>query len=316
MAALGLAALVTGCGGGGEVASTPTPPPPATVADAPPPPTTPVNASFAAPLKSETFNNLSARMTGTETASGPKNATAKLEGTASKITFDAATNTYQFTSVGPAPNGTSPEQMNLVTTDTDFCYTTPCIVSGNAVGSILRRGVQGSNSLGFLYTYVSFANWHNEVASGSDTMRTMNVAVFGATTPASAIPKTGTASYQLDINGYQITGPLGTTGSHAILPTYVGTGSANFDFGGGTYSMTGSVPGVVNYGASETFTSSGKLTSGANGFAGTFGFNDSAAFGGTLNGWFFGPAAQELGAVFAGSAPDGRTTVGTIVGHH
>jgi hypothetical protein len=286
-----------------------------TVAAAPPPPTTPVNSSFTAPLKSETFNNLSARMTGTETASGAKNATAVLEGTASKITFDAATNTYQFTSVGPTPNGTTPEQLNLVTTGTDYCYTTPCTVSGSAVGSILRRGVQGANSLGFLYTYVSFANWHNEAPSGSDTLRTMNVAVFGATTAFNAIPKSGTASYQLDISGYQITGPLGTTGSHSIGSSYVGTGTANFDFGGGTYAMTGNVPGVVNYGAMEGFSSSGKLTSGANGYAGTFGFNDSGAFTGTLNGWFFGPAAQELGAVFAGSAPDGRTTVGTIVGH-
>jgi hypothetical protein len=316
LASVGLSILVSGCGGDGTgIAVTPTPPAAQTVANAPAPPATPVNASFAAPLKSETFNNLSARMTGTETPTGAKNATAMLEGTGSKITFDATTNTYQFTSVGSTPNGTTPEQMNLVTTGTDYCYTTPCTVSGSANGSISRRGVQGANSLGFQYTYVSFANWHNEVASGSDTARTMNVAVFGATTAANAIPTTGTASYQLDITGYQITGPLGTSGSHAIGSTYVGTGTANFDFAGGAYTMTGTVPGVVNYGASEAFSSSGKLTSGANGYAGTFNFNDSGAFTGTLNGWFFGPAAQEVGAVFAGGAPDGRATVGTIVGH-
>lgn len=312
---LALSVMVAGCGGGGGVESTPPPPPAETVAAAPPPPTTPINVSFDAPLKSETFNNLSARMTGTETASGAKNATAALEGTAAKITFDAATNTYQFTSVGGTPNGATPEQLNLVTTGTDYCYTTPCNDSGSAVGAISRRGSQGANSLGFLYTYVSFANWHNELASGSGTARTMNVAVFGATTASNAIPTTGTASYQLDISGYQITGPLGTTGSHSIGSSYVGTGTANFDFGRGTYTMAGEVPGVVNYGAGEAFSSSGKLTSGANGYSGTFGFNDSSAFTGKLNGWFFGPAAQELGAVFAGSAPDGRTTVGTIVGH-
>jgi hypothetical protein len=42
---------------------------------------------------------------------------------------------------------------------------------------------------------------------------------------------------------------------------------------------------------------------------------DGSSFKGSLNGWFFGPKAQELGAVFAARQADGRLVAGTILGH-
>lgn len=314
---LGAVLLLAGCGGGGNVASTPTPTPSPSqsATSVPPPPASPVNASFAAPLKSETFNNLSARATGTSSSTALKSATAALQGTGATIVYDAAAGTYQFTSTGPAADGTSPERLTITTTSTDFCYTTPCVTSGNAVGTMARRGVEGSNSLGFLYTHVAFANWHSAATVGSDRVETMNVAVFGATTPAGGVPTTGTASYKLDIRGTQMTGPLGTSAGRQILPGFSGTGVASVDFANATYSMSGDLSTVLATSGTTSFSSTGRLSSGANGFFGNFTFADAGVFSGSLFGWFFGPTAQELGAVFSVSNPDGRTAVGTVVGH-
>ncbi|MDE2597904.1 MAG: hypothetical protein KGL44_13600 [Sphingomonadales bacterium] len=306
-AILALTALLAACGG--SVASTPAP----TITPAPPPPATPVNASLTAPLKSETFNALTARATGTETPTSIRNATASLQGTASTISYDAATNTYVFSNPAASASGAGPDRVAIVAAGPD-CYATACTVSGTAIGSFMRRGGDVTNANGFLYTYVAYANWHSEAAAGSDHNMTMNMAVFGATTPASGVPVSGTASYKLDLRGNQMTGPLGTSAGRAILPSFGGNGTASVDFAAATYTMTGDMGGVLSQ-AATTFSSSGKLSAGANGFAGNFSFADSGAFTGALQGWFFGPAAQELGAVFAATAPDGRSAVGTIVGH-
>jgi hypothetical protein len=269
-------------------------------------------------LKSETFNTLSARSTGTVTASGIKDAQASGPNTEATITYDAVSNTYLLSSPHASASGQTPDAVtaDIVLPDMTQASSTPC-ASATCAGSayISRLGASGSSSIGFTYTYVSYANWHSEAAVGADTARTMNVAVFGATTPANAIPTFGTATYALDVNGDQMTGPLGTSGGRQLLTSFSGNGTATFDFGSGSYLMAGTVNSVPNYPNSVSFSSSGKLSSGANGYSGTFSFNDAAAFNGTLGGWFFGPAAQELGAVFSAKASDGRVAVGTIMGH-
>lgn len=79
--------------------------------------------------------------------------------------------------------------------------------------------------------------------------------------------------------------------------------------------MSGSLFAAPMNPTTASFSSSGSLSASTNGFSGTFKMNDGGAFTGTLGGWFFGPKAEELGAVFSAKASDGRVAVGAITGH-
>ncbi|WP_395395333.1 transferrin-binding protein-like solute binding protein [Novosphingobium sp. BL-8A] len=313
-AVLFVSGMVSGCGGGDSVASTGTPP---TVATVPAPTGAVVNATLDGPLKSETFNALSTRYTGVSTSSGVQNTVVSGPSTNATVSYDAATNSYHLSSPGTSASGQSPDAVIADVVQPDFteASSSPCTSGTCSAAAISRRGDDGVRSSGFVYTYVAYGRWFSSAPTGSGTAETMNAAVFGATTPANAIPTSGTASYTLDVNGQELTGPLGTSGGHNIVPSYSGNGTAAFDFGAGTFSMNGSMNSIPNYPDSVTFSASGKLSSGANGYAGTFSFNDAGAFKGSVGGWFFGPQAQEMGAVFSASASDGRVAVGTIVGH-
>lgn len=301
------------CGGaGGGLVSTPTPPASYTV---PAPSQTPTNTAFVDPMKSENFNNLSVHSVGTMTTNNVKGTSITLPGSDATISYDAASNTYTLSMPQASADGTSPDATKVMTTSSDYCYVTPCIhVSGPAFGAFSRRGASATNSLGFLYTYVSFAYWSSITTSGDDKVITSNYAVFGSPTAAAGVPRSGTGNYSLDIHGFETTGPLGNSGGHAITGTLSGTGTAAVDFGAGTYAMNGSINAPVAQ-TTGSFSSSGSLSASANGFSGSFNMNDGGAFTGTLGGWFFGPKADELGAVFSAKASDGRVAVGAITGH-
>lgn len=145
--------------------------------------------------------------------------------------------------------------------------------------------------------------------------------VYGFPTPASAIPRSGSASYRTMVNG-----------SSTIIGTDSGTrnigGSASFDvnFSNATVNTQLSLAYVEN-GAQYpigTFSGSGAIYS--NQFGGSL-TSDAAFFdGGSFAGAFYGPNAQEMGYSFAikryNSDPYAGATVerldeaivGTVVG--
>jgi hypothetical protein len=142
-----------------------------------------------------------------------------------------------------------------------------------------------------------------------------NFAVFGMPTLASAIPRTGSATYALDLMG-----------------TYLGTGTGSVKFGSGSYNFSGNInqmasfdgeAGIIHTSASGTFQSTGTLASVGNGFSGRVSLTTGGnAYSGPIGGLFFGPAAQELGGTFVASSTtsgaSGTATspvVGTILGH-
>ena len=323
-----LLVALSGCGGSGGIASTPTPvatPTEPTILAAPQTPS--ANTTLGGPLKSQTFATLAVRTTVTQSASALINASASDPVTTASISYDANSNTYIVSSQGMAAGGTLPDRATLTPNDTAItsagggtCIGTSCS-SDRVIASLSREGTnRPSTQPYFIYSYVGYANWWSVGDSGANKVYTYNEAVFGIPTPVSAVPTSGTASFTLDLAGYEGTTPLlGSSGSHALGPNFAGGGNATIDFGAGTYTMSGSMGAVTapskGGDATTTFASTGKLLSGANGFGGTFTFNDAGAFNGKLNGWLFGPAAQEIGAVFSASAPDGRVAVGTIVGH-
>ncbi len=165
--------------------------------------------------------------------------------------------------------------------------------------------------------------------------------VFGERTDNGAVPRTGTATYTGDMLATMIYNPLFDT--QADAPTYYqwinGTATTNIDFGANSFtqSLTGTVtaPGldaftsgthVLNAGA--TFAAAGHGTIDLVGKGGFTGQMDSASFtqgtnmpvtiaGSSIDGAFYGPAAQEVGGGFrvVGAVPDQRVDIlGTFVG--
>lgn len=151
--------------------------------------------AFADPMQSENFNNLSVHSVGTMTTNNVKATSITLPGNDATISYDAASNTYTLSMPQTSADGTPPDLIKIMTTSSDYCYVTPCVrVSGPAFGALSRRGVSASNSLGFVYTYVSYAYWSSTAASGGDTVITSNYAVFGAPTAAAGVPRSGSGN--------------------------------------------------------------------------------------------------------------------------
>jgi hypothetical protein len=153
--------------------------------------------------------------------------------------------------------------------------------------------------------------------------RTSNLLVdayaYGLDTPASAVPRTGTANYTLTLNGgVALTGqPLrGITGSGLLIANFAGNSLTTQ----GSYTLTD--PKADSYTNFRypldrgSWTGSGTIASAGNSFAGTATFDSdtTADFSASLAGKFFGPAAQEVGGSFSGSASDGSRLAAAFTG--
>jgi hypothetical protein len=175
------------------------------------------------------------------------------------------------------------------------------------------------------------ANWHLERGAFA----------YGIATDNNAVPQTGSGSYTGKMLATMVNNPTLDGAYGAILPTYFqwisGTSSTNVNFANSsvTLSLNGIVsapqvdrftgPTAASIAAGTTFTASGTGTINlvnTGGFTGQF---QSASFGQTTNGAptavaiagssldgaFYGPAAQEVGGGFriVGGTPDQRIDI-------
>ena len=154
------------------------------------------------------------------------------------------------------------------------------------------------------WNYQSFGVWNDELGSTGLQLRS-----FGAATPASAIPVTGSATFSGKLAGGYVS-PQGTgTVASADLAVNVNFADRTLAF-----ASTNTVLGTVAWSkvAAPNLNLGGTLTysPGVNSFSGTL-----TSAGGTMSGkstgQFYGPAAQELGGVFAVKS---ATTVETFAG--
>jgi hypothetical protein len=170
-------------------------------------------------------------------------------------------------------------------------------------------------------SYLRFGSWAIQNSAGA---MTAGAPVFGGyETPAANMPTTGTATYAGDMEG----NVSFLSGNARVLGEVEGKAAISANFA--TNSLTGSVTGTEIYaelpggndrsGAWNDFTVTATLS--GNGFAGATAVSNAPGGAGTLNagaagtvsGTFFGPNANEIGAIWTLS--DGATTaVGTIVG--
>jgi len=159
-----------------------------------------------------------------------------------------------------------------------------------------------------------------------DTVGRHGVFVAGYETPAAAVPVTGSATYTGTVRGFVLHPGVspGTTHCACVIPGLFGEASFTADFGART--VAGSLTNMWTGDWNETrherwndvaFTSniSGNAFSGSTRVTsapgGTASLTGSAT--GTIEGKFFGPSAQEAGAVW--TLFDGtRAAIGTLSG--
>lgn len=295
--ALALTLLLGACGGGGGgdggVNSTPTPEPSPT-----PTPTTGANDDLLPTLVSESFANVATRgaLSGTE---------SNVTGTASKITatisYNAANQSYTLTtptgSVTFGPGNIDAAQSNAGA----VVYVR---TNGSTTDSLTLTRPGSSGRL--TYRYVGSAFWQRMNVGPSSGSGSLDAIVYGVPTPASAIPTSGSANYEIDLLGAATIGPN-------VFPIS-GAGTAMVDFVGGNVIISGTMNRVVAPGQTTAFNSTARLAAGSNAFSGNFTFDDFGTLNGTLDGRFYGPAAEEIGAAFQASGQTNRVAAGTIMG--
>jgi hypothetical protein len=161
------------------------------------------------------------------------------------------------------------------------------------------------NPLAMGWEYQSFGVWDHS----NEFARMLVATSFGAATPGSAVPLSGTASFTGKLSGLHVS-PDGRGASAAAdltMSANFSTRSLSFASRGTTLTPAGSAAASaphLDLGGTLTY------APGTNRFSGTLA-NAGGTISGASTGRFYGPAAQELGGVFTLRAP---ATVETFVG--
>lgn len=279
--AIAFTLVLSACGGdSGGVTSTPTPTP--------------------TPTPTASYTKI-ADMTGDRTfqtggvqyntgPSGFSNGTNLAFGNGVRVAYTAASDSYTLT---------APDNTTVTFNPSEVVQPAPAANtiqwlkrnSSNVVTDQFTLIVPTSGGVALSYTIIG--TWGTNLNSSSPTYR---IAVGGAPTIASDMPKSGTANYTVGVGGAaNLAGaPYNLSGNST------GTFSANFGTGAITTALTltgtpqpsGGTPTTFG-----TFNGSGTIASNSPGFTGTISgtaSNGTAATGG-FSGAFFGPQALEVG---------------------
>ena len=286
VAALALAAC--GGGGGAHIASTPPPPPTPTPTPTPTPgPYEPV--IFPAVTASTQFATV-----GYESAGHPIQ-TGTLIGSGFSVSYDAQSNVYLMDVPGSDPGvfeakTTGDRYWNGTLLELAFGFEQPIVLN------VFRPGSQNWDFADLKYT--SFAEY--QTTSGR-----FGEMAFGLPTDASAVPVSGSATYDAFAAGQSDDG-LGIRGTVLM----------QFDFGAGTLSgsfdpyiydlLAGNTP-LGHYDFTNTVYGTGSAT-----FSGQLSRSGTAEKG-TFDGQFTGPNAEEVMARWTAPLPDPDTNTTSVM---
>lgn len=293
--------LVSACGGGGGVNSTPTPPPAPVPTPTPTPTPTSRNTSLNAPLVSETFVNDATTASGTfptssNLAAGPSTLTFSYDQSSQAYTVQTASRTQTFRPADKDP------------TQSSAAITTYKRVAG-AITDLLTLTNPGSSG-SLRYTYVGGGFWQRSVQGASTVDGTFDSFTYGVKTPDTAVPRSGSATYDLDLLGVlaRASGgaPYGMSGTGQMTVDF----STNGFSGGGTADLTDPFSGTLA--ERNPFTLNGTVSASANALSGAFVYDPQGnRYVGGLTGRFFGPAADEFGAAVS-ATPQNQAFPGAL----
>jgi hypothetical protein len=200
----------------------------------------------------------------------------------SSVIYDPATGTYTVRDTGSTSITSSFAPSNINAGASNAAFTVYSKSSGNETFRLLNQGA--SNPL-IQLTYVDYGEWKRSTTANGSTSVNDTYLVFGQKTPRASVPRTGTATYNTIYDGSFVN----KNGAFALD----GTGGITADFGTGGLSYTALLNGVP--GGALAFSGSGAITFRSGNFtasANTSGYTMS------LNGGFYGPAAEEVGGLF------------------
>jgi hypothetical protein len=224
------------------------------------------------------------------------------------VHYDATSGTY---TVNDGQKNISFSRSEYVAAKSGAAYT---FYRDTATGGTLKLFNQGPANPVIALTYTAYGKW-TTVPQGSIVLND-NYVVFGSITPASAVPRTGSASYNFIVDGtYQLAGsPSGKTYSLS------GNGQLTANFASATTGIT--LTPVATNTTNGSKIQFGTLTGG--------GFIDasSSSWGATsrvrgadgsktlfsAQGNFFGPQAQEIGGAFTLTKTLGTQEIGAGAG--
>jgi hypothetical protein len=224
-----------------------------------------------------------------------------------RIGYDVATRTYSLTNdVGTRLFG--PAQFVRETAVPDYF---PRVEFENRMASetnFLLFFKQANATPAIPLSRVGYGAWQQNTPGSSGATRIrLDYAVYGPTTPASAMPTTGTVVYRVAGTGnYAASNELKFAQSYATISVDFAAGvvrTSSIVLSGADF-ITGNTGGLVG------FTISGPITGNVSSGITTYTW---ATWGGTYKLQFFGANAEEIGIVYAGQGFDG-TLNGALVG--
>ncbi len=298
---LGALLMLGGCGSGGSsgVATTVTQP-------VSPPPT---NTSLASLVTSQSFTNNAATQTATIDPVTEKVSAGASTSQALTVAYDVASNSYTITTQGRSQTFAPANQTSAANGVSIYAITNGATTDRLTLESATVTGYNASYP-----QYSGLGYWQRTTTGSSDSSVSVDFFIYGLNTAAASVPTTGQAAF-----GTSVYGLVTLPGSEARF--FQGTGRMDVDFLDGLFITSASanetgIQSQTNYGNGVTIAGSGKLSSGANAFSGAITYNGlNSTSTGTVNGQFYGPTAQELGAAFTTTGPDGSSTSGVIWGN-
>jgi hypothetical protein len=224
----------------------------------------------------------------------------------SKVVYDPATDTYTVRDTGSLTTTSSFAPANILSSNTT--YTTYQKVSGSTTETLRILTTAGVNPLIEL-SYVNYGRWRRSTAGTNTTSVNDTYVVFGTKSPSSAVTS-GTGTYTTALDGTFVNK---TGGAYDVA----GTGTMGADFGAGTITYSSTATGTPQAGGAAlafgTLTGSGQVAVNSAGFSG-IGVTNGSGYRMDVNGFFYGPAAQEVGGTFRLTGNGGNGT-GAIVGN-
>ena len=258
--------------------------------------------------------------------------------TATGPTFDGANGSYpanasfpliatslQSASSGLSAAATQDATLTVISTNANSANFQIVIPSLNVNANLVYHTniVQNIDGLNWGYSYVNAGIWSQSNASGALTSATAFAS--GYETPVSAVPTTGSATFA----GYAAA-TVYKPSNGAIMGVYV-DGTANLAANFSSGQVTGAFTQMREEGGAPSATPTpwndvslnASIAAGTNRFSGTTAaastpgtvMSLSGSATGRIDGAFYGPAAQNIGAVWSLSDGTG-SAIGTVVAKH
>lgn len=294
--ALTLTTMLTGCGGDGGSGVNSTPASSSSSATA-----SGTNTSLTGTLASESFLNAASSGAISVPLNGAAIATSASTASLS-IVYNATNGTY---TLNDGTRSLSVNAGNIDKAQTNAAVTTYAITTGSTTDSLI---LANNGTSGGLTRYVGAGIWLREVDGTSTVDGRVTGFTYGVQTGASAIPRSGAASYDVNL--------LGLRSAGSTIYALGGNGALNVDFGSGAiygsgrYSETNSSTGGKS--DNHGWASQALLASSGNAFLGQI--QTDSAGSGEWHGNFYGPAAQEVGGSWSSKSGSDVAAAGVIWG--